>query len=91
MLRQYALRLLLRAVQGNVAMLQSGGGTIRGSVTAACARIGSSGAPVQMKSLVGKAIELDSQGGPVTLGACYADKATICSGEEGMAHSGRLK
>jgi hypothetical protein len=66
--------------QGDRAVLRSGGGTINGSVTAAQADLSSQGGAVQLKSLVGRAVTVASQGGPVSMGACYADEAAVDSG-----------
>jgi hypothetical protein len=79
------------------AHLASGGGAIRGGVTGVDVRLESGGGPVDLKTLVGKLAVVstscsggggggagggESRGGPLTIGACYAEELKLDSGEE---------
>lgn len=66
--------------QGNQVMLNSRGGYIRGAITAGSATLLSKGGSVQLKSLIGQTVKVESIGGPIGIGACYVENACIKSG-----------
>lgn len=79
--RPLSLWVFFRLRAASEASVETGGGSLDGSITAYDVNVRTCGGSVSLKRLVGRQAEVTSGGGPVDIKVVYGDSVSVVSGE----------